>query len=185
MVHQPSITILILCFPHSFCPQTGSFEHRSGVAPRQHSSIPSVHLAGRQTLSSSYPSTPMPTATQPAASFEGIVDFSYHQPHFAGYNPLPSGPSLQHHHTAPAPRIDGSEWKQSSFFSYRPNEVKHRKRTTRQQLKVLEETFRSTQKPDGNVRKSLALQLNMTPRNVQVWFQNRCVDRTAVRRPLN
>lgn len=161
---------------------SGSFERRSGVAHQQHSSITSVHLAGRQSLSSSYT---MPTTAQPTAPFEGIVDFSYHQAHFAGYNPSPSDSSLQHHQASPASRVDSSEWKQSSFFSYRPNEVKHRKRTTRQQLKVLEETFRSTQKPDGNVRKSLALQLNMTPRNVQVWFQNRrAKDKTLAKRAL-
>lgn len=87
---------------------------------------------------------------------------------------------MHHHHSnsgSSRSDVTASDWKQSSFFSYRPNEVKHRKRTTRQQLRVLEETFRTTQKPDGNVRKSLALQLNMTPRNVQVWFQNRYVFR--------
>lgn len=160
---------------------SGSFERRSGVA--QHQELSSVHIAGRQSLTSSYT---MPTTTaQPPAPFEGIVDFSYHPAHFATYNPSPSDASLQHHHASSAPRVDGSEWKQSSFFSYRPNEVKHRKRTTRQQLKVLEDTFRSTQKPDGNVRKSLALQLNMTPRNVQVWFQNRrAKDKTLAKRAL-
>jgi hypothetical protein len=143
----------------------------------------SVHLAARHSLpSSSYSATSNMSTTQTHAPFEGIVDFSYHQPHFGQYSAPPSDQTLHHQHS----RSDTSaDWKQSSFFSYRPNEVKHRKRTTRQQLKVLEETFRTTQKPDGNVRKALAVQLNMTPRNVQVWFQNRrAKDKTLAKRAL-
>jgi hypothetical protein len=120
---------------------------------------------------------------QPVAPFEGIVDFTQtHRPtSHAQFGPYADVP-FPHHASAPH-RADGTEWKQSSFFSYRPNEVKHRKRTTRHQLKVLEETFRTTQKPDGNVRKALAAELDMTPRNVQVWFQNRrAKDKTLAKR---
>lgn len=131
---------------------------------------------------SAYPRPPM-AQSHAAPPFEGIVDFTYpsslpaHQQSFTGY---PTGSDLVPQHVG---RLDGTEWKQSSFFSYRPNEVKHRKRTTRQQLKVLEETFRTTQKPDGNLRKTLAVQLDMTPRNVQVWFQNRrAKDKTLAKR---
>ncbi|EGN99858.1 hypothetical protein SERLA73DRAFT_72643 [Serpula lacrymans var. lacrymans S7.3] len=60
-----------------------------------------------------------------------------------------------------------------TFFTYIPNEVKHRKRTTRPQLKVLEDVFRKDTKPNAALRKALATQLDMTPRGVQVWFQNR------------
>jgi hypothetical protein len=154
--------------------------------------IPSLNVnldhslpVARSSLASGYPHPVVPQS-HTAPPFEGIVDFTYsnvssllpgqnvHHPHEL---------SLQQHHPM-TQRLDGStEWKQSSFFSYRPNEVKHRKRTTRQQLKVLEETFKTTQKPDGNTRKSLALQLNMTPRNVQVWFQNRrAKDKTLAKR---
>lgn len=121
---------------------------------------------------------------QPAPPFEGIVDFTHMPGSHAQFGPYTSSSDIAfpHHASAAAyhhqqqqqyQRADATEWKQSSFFSYRPNEVKHRKRTTRQQLKVLEETFKTTQKPDANVRKALAAQLDMTPRNVQVWFQNR------------
>ncbi|KAG0440426.1 Homeobox protein HD-10 [Dictyocoela muelleri] len=56
---------------------------------------------------------------------------------------------------------------------YNPFVVKHRKRTSKLQLKVLEKTFETTVKPDANLRKALGEQLGMTPRAVQVWFQNR------------
>lgn len=162
----------------------GAFQPRSGIPQPEHA----VHLAGRHSLSSAY-SAPAPTSTMSHPPFEGIVDFSYHQPHFGQYSGTAALPASDattvHHHHAQSRSDGGSDWKQSAFFSYRPNEVKHRKRTTRQQLKVLEDTFRTTQKPDGNVRKSLALQLNMTPRNVQVWFQNRrAKDKTLAKRAL-
>ncbi|KAH9920062.1 homeobox domain-containing protein, partial [Fomitopsis serialis] len=50
---------------------------------------------------------------------------------------------------------------------------KHRKRTTRDQLKVLEIMFKEETKPSAAKRKMLSSQLGMTPREVQVWFQNR------------
>lgn len=127
--------------------------------------------------------------SQPAPPFEGIVDFTSHSvrpmegshTHFGPYTA--SSDLAFQQLPAQSHRVDGTEWKQQSFFTYRPNEVKHRKRTTRQQLKVLEETFKTTQKPDGNVRKALAAQLDMTPRNVQVWFQNRrAKDKTLAKR---
>src|SRR4051812_1498388 len=59
------------------------------------------------------------------------------------------------------------------FFN--PFEVKHRRRTSRAQFKVLEKMFLDNPKPNATTRRSLALTLNMTARGVQVWFQNRCV----------
>lgn len=55
-----------------------------------------------------------------------------------------------------------------TFYPYNPSEVKHRKRTTRGQLKILEETFRRETKPNAVMRKALAAELEMTPRGVQV-----------------
>merc|ERR1711915_327203 len=59
----------------------------------------------------------------------------------------------------------------STFFD--PFEVKHRKKTSKTQLKILEKTFESNKKPDSALRNQLSEQLGMTPRSVQVWFQNR------------
>jgi len=53
--------------------------------------------------------------------------------------------------------------------------VKHRRRTTPEQLKVLEHWFDVNPKPDNNLREWLAVELGMTKRNIQVWFQNRQV----------
>ncbi|KXN85341.1 Homeobox protein HD-10 [Leucoagaricus sp. SymC.cos] len=60
-----------------------------------------------------------------------------------------------------------------TFYPYTPNEVKHRRRTTSAQLKVLESIFRVDTKPNATLRNDLAAQLGMTARGVQVWFQNR------------
>lgn len=56
---------------------------------------------------------------------------------------------------------------------YNPFVVKHRRRTSKMQLRVLEKTFETNVRPDASLRKILAEQLGMTPRSVQVWFQNR------------
>ncbi|SAM02841.1 hypothetical protein [Absidia glauca] len=56
---------------------------------------------------------------------------------------------------------------------YNPFETKHRRRTSRAQFKVLESSFYENSKPNGTMRRWLAVKLGMTPRSVQVWFQNR------------
>ncbi|GAA5836702.1 hypothetical protein JCM11251_002703 [Rhodosporidiobolus azoricus] len=56
---------------------------------------------------------------------------------------------------------------------YDPFKIKHRRRTSPPQLKVLEYHFEINSKPDVTLRKALSEQLDMTPREVQVWFQNR------------
>ncbi|KAI8638207.1 homeobox domain-containing protein, partial [Parasitella parasitica] len=48
-----------------------------------------------------------------------------------------------------------------------------RKRTSRAQFKVLEKHFNKDPKPKGSVRQALAKNLGMTPRGIQIWFQNR------------
>jgi hypothetical protein len=45
-----------------------------------------------------------------------------------------------------------------------------RKRTSRGQLKVLEDTFRKDTKPNAALRKNLAGELDMLPRAAQVSF---------------
>jgi hypothetical protein len=56
---------------------------------------------------------------------------------------------------------------------YNPFEIKHRRRTSRAQLKVLEKSFSENPKPNATIRRILAQRLDMTPRGVQIWFQNR------------
>ncbi|RCI01700.1 hypothetical protein CU098_011528 [Rhizopus stolonifer] len=67
--------------------------------------------------------------------------------------------------------MEGNEDFRTSF--YNPFEIKHRRRTSRAQLKVLEKSFSENPKPNATVRRILAQQLDMTPRGVQIWFQNR------------
>ncbi|KAM0789398.1 hypothetical protein ACM66B_000226 [Microbotryomycetes sp. NB124-2] len=62
---------------------------------------------------------------------------------------------------------------QGSAAQYDPFRTKQRRRTTTEQLKVLESHFNRNHKPDINLRKALAERLDMTPREIQVWFQNR------------
>jgi hypothetical protein len=64
--------------------------------------------------------------------------------------------------------IDPSAVDYRNFFPYIPNEVKHRKRTSNDQAKVLEGVFDRNTKPDSALRQRLAKELNMTPRGVQV-----------------
>lgn len=56
---------------------------------------------------------------------------------------------------------------------YNPFEIKHRRRTSRAQLKILEKSFSENAKPNATTRRILAQTLDMTPRGVQIWFQNR------------
>jgi hypothetical protein len=66
------------------------------------------------------------------------------------------------------PGVDPNTVDFRTFFPYIPNEVKHRKRTSRTQLKVLEDIFRKDTKPNAALRKKLAAELDMLPRAVQV-----------------
>ncbi|EKM53997.1 uncharacterized protein PHACADRAFT_257545 [Phanerochaete carnosa HHB-10118-sp] len=92
-------------------------------------------------------------------------------------NMFPGPPSLRASTTyVPSlvpPGVDPSQVDVRTFFPYQPNEVKHRKRTTRPQLKVLEDVYKYDKKPNASLRKKLADELGMLPRGVQVWFQNR------------
>ncbi|KAJ1944067.1 hypothetical protein FBU59_002707, partial [Linderina macrospora] len=56
---------------------------------------------------------------------------------------------------------------------YNPTQVRHRRRTTKEQLIRLEYVFKDDPKPQAETRKILSDQLGMTTREVQIWFQNR------------
>lgn len=73
------------------------------------------------------------------------------------------------------PGMDPASVDFRTFYPYIPNEVKHRKRTSRPQLKVLEDVFRRDTKPNAALRKKLANQLDMTARGVQVRLVLSCV----------
>ncbi|KAI8323672.1 Homeodomain-like protein, partial [Martensiomyces pterosporus] len=48
-----------------------------------------------------------------------------------------------------------------------------RKRASPQQLEVLNKVFATTSFPSTDMRNRLARELGMTPRTVQIWFQNK------------
>ncbi|KAJ1653657.1 hypothetical protein IWQ61_006268 [Dispira simplex] len=52
-------------------------------------------------------------------------------------------------------------------------QVKKRKRLTPDRLALLVSVFQQEQKPNADKRRQLSEQTGMTPREVQVWFQNR------------
>ncbi|KAJ1993022.1 Short stature homeobox protein 2 [Coemansia spiralis] len=62
----------------------------------------------------------------------------------------------------------------SGSLSPQPSSIKgKRKRASPQQLEVLNKVFASTSFPSTEMRNKLARELGMTPRTVQIWFQNK------------
>ncbi|KAH8108042.1 hypothetical protein BXZ70DRAFT_913872 [Cristinia sonorae] len=95
---------------------------------------------------------------------------------YNGYSPYDVDPLEQHvslshglgPHTHPSstcvpglipPGMDPGQVDMRTFYPYQPNEVKHRKRTTRGQLKVLEDVYKYDTKPNATLRKKLVLLL--------------------------
>jgi len=74
----------------------------------------------------------------------------------------------EHDSHCPLPLHDPAAVDLRAFYPYTPNEVKHRRRTTSAQLKVLEAVFRVDTKPNATLRNDLAAQLAMTARGIQV-----------------
>lgn len=71
----------------------------------------------------------------------------------------------------------GIQAKSDPAFPFR----KKRQRSSPAQLNILEEEFLCNPMPSHMARVELALRLNMTPRRIQVWFQNK---RAKVRRAI-
>ncbi|KAL1919245.1 uncharacterized protein VTP21DRAFT_1937 [Calcarisporiella thermophila] len=81
----------------------------------------------------------------------------------------------------------GARWnKSSSEFNltfYNPFETRHRRRTSRAESRILEKVFATNPKPCAMTRNQLAEQLQMSPRSVQIWFQNRRAKAKAKAKP--
>ena len=96
-----------------------------------------------------------------------------HHPHHSHYPPPHHA-----HHVRDHPHAHELGDFRSQYLN--PFEVKHRRRTTRSQFKVLEATFKENAKPNATMRKNLSQQLDMPLRAVQIWFQNRRAKAKAV-----
>ncbi len=66
------------------------------------------------------------------------------------------------------PGVDPAKVDSKMFYTYVPNTIKTRKRTTPAQLEILEGVFVTDKKPNAPRRKELAKKLKMSPREVQV-----------------
>lgn len=119
------------------------------------------------------PSFPSPTSTIPFYPFCSLPSTSPDNNHPVHLQMDQNGLSHQRYPSTCIPSlmppgVDPSSVDFRTFFPYIPNEVKHRKRTSRHQLKVLEDIFRKDTKPNAVLRKKLATELDMSPRAVQV-----------------
>ncbi len=63
--------------------------------------------------------------------------------------------------------------KADAAAAYFAAQRKKRRRTSPEELDILETTFKSDPMPNQALRQQLAQQLGMTPRRVQIWFQNK------------
>ena len=129
-------------------------------------------------------SSPFPTPTpklSPSPSFSPpflrimLVGDHSNSP-AASFSPSASQPSAPvlastHRHYIPSlipPGVDPAKVDSKMFYTYVPNTIKTRKRTTPAQLEILEGVFVTDKKPNAPKRKDLAKKLKMSPREVQV-----------------
>ncbi|KAF9010491.1 hypothetical protein BDQ17DRAFT_1346313 [Cyathus striatus] len=123
------------------------------------------------------PTASYPSAYVPYSSGQGH-DYSYHLP---GQGHMPLNP---HGHHNLFDDIDPPRNEPRASSPYTPPPIsptsteeptikKKRKRADAAQLKVLNETYARTAFPSTEERAALAKQLDMTPRSVQIWFQNK------------
>ncbi|KAJ2724337.1 hypothetical protein GGI07_002016 [Coemansia sp. Benny D115] len=135
----------------------------------------------------------------PRHELSSVFDQQHH--HISGAATASStaapGGSYHHYHTLPAIVSSGSS---SSVLNHRSHDLESpqsssqmlgsryqfsnsslspplvkgkRKRASPQQLEILNRVFASTSFPPTDMRQSLARELGMTPRTVQIWFQNK------------
>jgi len=67
--------------------------------------------------------------------------------------------------------MEDEEEEEDLPMAYHPR--KKRQKTTPEQLLILEESFQTDKLPSPSARSKLAKHLGMSPRRVQIWFQNK------------
>ncbi|KAI9320810.1 hypothetical protein BX666DRAFT_2131047 [Dichotomocladium elegans] len=96
------------------------------------------------------PLPPQPTATAPSARYPGFLT------------------------EKASPRNSSGVLEMYSFpFAYHRAVKAKRKRASPWQTAALEEVFKQTEFPSSSIRCELGLRLGMTPRTIQIWFQNK------------
>ncbi|CAD6959357.1 unnamed protein product, partial [Tilletia caries] len=131
----------------------------------QHHQTSSATLQSSTTYNSGVPGYAHPNSA--GYTYGGSQPGFYPNPHLgvnAAAAPVPGAPGAYGGFSHPAG---------PAIHYLNPFEVKHRRRTTKTQFRVLEGTFKENPKPNAAVRKALAQQLDMPGRAVQIWFQNR------------
>ncbi|KAF4567591.1 hypothetical protein EYR40_006592 [Pleurotus pulmonarius] len=124
-----------------------------------------------------------PTASYPNQYYQSDQSHSYSYAPM-NMNHAHHGTSISPHHASSvAPPRVASPYAESSSQPYTPPPVspttdepmikKKRKRADAAQLKVLNDVYSRTAFPSTEERLSLAKQLDMSPRSVQIWFQNK------------
>ncbi|KAL0139853.1 Homeodomain-like DNA binding domain-containing transcription factor [Mucor lusitanicus] len=88
-------------------------------------------------------------------------------------NPDKKSPNLSHLDHSSEENVVNSNNKRLRIKSHEVVNKPKRKRITPYQLTVLSDLFASTDTPNYQLRENTASKLNMTNREVQVWFQNR------------
>lgn len=145
-----------------------------GTASEHHHYRPSTALS----MNSVYPSTssglpypvsnPVPSSGfmySPSSASSSLAAYDAYAPTSSGF---PQSHSQYVSYLPPALGADSR-----GFYPLNPFEIKHRRRTTKTQFRVLESTFREIPKPNAALRKQISAQLDMPVRAVQIWFQNR------------
>jgi hypothetical protein len=150
---------------------------------QQHNAIPSYHNYNPSSGPTSAVA-PTPSGLVSGGLPEPKVLSSHDRPHpdesYGSSAPIINSHHFNHHQLSVSPTVNEYNSEYRSSHAAHPFEVKHRRRTTRAQFKVLEASFRDNPKPNAAVRKSVSQQLDMPIRAVQIWFQNRRAKAKAV-----
>lgn len=148
---------------------------RDSITPRSSTQMPNVNPSSefsstaRNTAAATSPTQPLrPRMTIPIPSISSI-------PPFPGSSPGMNMNSF----SLVSPLGRSNSYQLSPGFLRSPHEEKkqgrksRRKRTTPAQLAELLKVFETNDNPSHDVREMLSKRVNMTNREVQVWFQNR------------
>jgi len=146
-------------------------------------------------LSFSPPSLPFHPITLPSSKIMQVGDPS-NSASSTSFTPTPAAAaaaaaaavSATHRSYIPSlipPGVDPAKVDSKMFYTYVPNTIKTRKRTTPAQLEILEGVFVTDKKPNAPRRKELAKKLKMSPREVQVcpYRVLRCPNHPLTRSP--